>query len=420
MKTYALCEGINLHLIRSNKYKDFSIYFNFYNYINAKSRVQRALLTHIIGNRSKLYDDKVKMTREKDLFYGAVIGLGNMTISNGHIFQLNGKILNERFTKETYLKEFLEFLNEILKNAILDDESLKEAKKNLVDSSKRKKDNQMISATSRVYEIYGANSYLKELAIMEAENIENQTLKDVEKAYDDLLNEDNLDIFVFGDFEEDKIVDLIKDVFRFKERKFITHSFNTLNINLKEHEVVETKRIKQATLVMLFKTNIKKNTKMFLALKVANALFGMVPSSLLFQEVREKNSLCYSINSSILGEEGIMLVRTSIDQKNSDLVIKLIKEQFENIKNGNFDESRLKESTKLYTNMIKGINDDILHTMNYEYTKYLDKRTGNIESDIIDLLDVSKDEVIAAFNQIELQLTYLLKNEGGVNDEENL
>ena len=66
-------------------------------------------------------------------------------------------------------------------------------------------------------------------------------------------------------------------------------------------------------------------------------ILGGGPDSMLFKNVREKNSLCYSINASIYSISDLMIIKSGINAKDVSKAIKIIKEQVKKIKKGNFD-----------------------------------------------------------------------------------
>lgn len=72
-----------------------------------------------------------------------------------------------------------------------------------------------------------------------------------------------------------------------------------------------------------------------------NAMLGQYSTSLLFQNVREKNSLCYSIYSNLIAFDGARELRPASKKKDIDQVLTLIQEQIETLKNGTFDEELL-------------------------------------------------------------------------------
>lgn len=410
MNTYKINNGVNLHIINTKKYKDLSIFINFYCATDKKERICRALLTNIIGNKSKKYSSKQAITNKKDYLFGTSLNLSNITVGEGHIFQVYSKILNEKFTLEQTNNEFLDFINEIIQNPIIDENILNEAKTVLKSRCLRKIDSPTSYSMSRVFQIYGKDTFIENLSISNIDDIDKITLDDVINAFNSMIKNDYIDIYVLGDLDETKIYDYFKKLdYLSNERKSINKNIMEVNPDLNEYYYEEEKNITQSSLILTYKTNILKRSDEFFSLRVANALLGLVPGSMLFQEVREKNSLCYSINSSILGEEGMLVIKTLIDSNNSEKTIELIKKQVNKIKNGEFEMSTVKECLSLYINMLNGISDDIVQTVSMLYAANIDNRVCNLEEDIKLMNSVTKEQIISAFNKLELKLVYLLK-----------
>ena len=411
MNIYKLSEGVNLHIIESNKYKDISLFINFYSVSDKNDRICRALLTNIIGNSSKMYDSKKAITNKKDQLYGSSIGINNITVGQGHVFQVQGKMLNEKFTLENTNNEFFSFVNELISNPIINESTLKEAKDNLIDRSLRKLDRPTNFSMSRVFEIYGKDTFVENLAILKPEDINNINLDMLINSYDKMINNDCVDIYIVGEVDSNEIVNEFKKYDVINSHRIIADkSIIEVNPILKDVYFEEEKNITQSSLVITYKTNIIKRSEDFFALRVANALLGLVPASLLFQEVREKNSLCYSINSNILGEEGILVIKTLIDSNNSLKTIDLIKEQVEKIKKGEFSMDQVNDCLNLYISILNGVSDDISQTVSMLYTANLENRECDLDKDIEKIKLITKDQIINAFNMLELKLIYLLKD----------
>ncbi len=66
-------------------------------------------------------------------------------------------------------------------------------------------------------------------------------------------------------------------------------------------------------------------------------MFGGDPSSVLFNEVREKQSLAYSIHSQIDGKNGYLFVLSKVSDK-YETAKDIIISEFEKIKAGDFTE----------------------------------------------------------------------------------
>lgn len=119
--------------------------------------------------------------------------------------------------------------------------------------------------------------------------------------------------------------------------------------------------------MLLYQSNCQIGDKNYWPLKVANAMLGQYPSSFLFQEVREKHSLCYSIYSNLISFDGALGITTGIQRKDIEKAIALIHEQVEKIKSGAFSEELFATSKDLLYASIKGTKDEMASFMAYAY-----------------------------------------------------
>ena len=74
---------------------------------------------------------------------------------------------------------------------------------------------------------------------------------------------------------------------------------------------------------------------------VANEVFGASPVSKLFMEVREAQSLCYSIGSSYDLYKGLMKVSCGIDPDARDIACEEILHQWDQMCAGNFTDEEM-------------------------------------------------------------------------------
>ena len=84
-----------------------------------------------------------------------------------------------------------------------------------------------------------------------------------------------------------------------------------------------------------------------------NAILGGIPTSKMFQNVREKHSLAYTASSSFIRQKANVFIKCGIDIENYDKALKIIKEQLEDMKKGEFTDKNIEEAK---TNIISTIN----------------------------------------------------------------
>ena len=70
-------------------------------------------------------------------------------------------------------------------------------------------------------------------------------------------------------------------------------------------------------------------------LTLYNIILGGGSESLLFQNVREKHSLCYYISSSANKVDNLMIISSGIAKNNLKKTLTLIKKEMKNISDGN-------------------------------------------------------------------------------------
>ena len=164
--------------------------------------------------------------------------------------------------------------------------------------------------------------------------------------YKKLISECKIDIFVSGDVEEEKIVDIIlnnENIIRINEREAV---YNKQNIPFEKHqerEIVENLDVTQGNLVLGLSINKNDKKEKYVAL-VYNWILGGSATSKMFQIVREKYSLAYTAASNYLRHKNSIFIRCGIEIDNYEKTLKLIKEQLEDMENGNFTDEDIKNA----------------------------------------------------------------------------
>ena len=99
----------NLCLIKTNKYKNINVYFNFAIEYDLKTKLILNLLNHFIGEYTNKYPNKEKMTEIKDMLYGATINIQNKVKANLILFSIKEKNSPDTKFWHKLLEECLHF-----------------------------------------------------------------------------------------------------------------------------------------------------------------------------------------------------------------------------------------------------------------------------------------------------------------------
>ena len=98
----------------------------------------------------------------------------------------------------------------------------------------------------------------------------------------------------------------------------------------------------QTQMRIMYASEVKRLSKDAYSLVVFNEMFGGNSESYLFQEVREKQQLCYQIGSQFVPDYGAVSVVIGTHQKTLNKAIKLIDKQLNRIQHGDFSDDFFK------------------------------------------------------------------------------
>lgn len=413
-----ITEGVNLHFIKTTKFKDIGIHVRFRNQLDEKHAVTRSLLALMLSDRCRKYHTKKKMNDILDQMFGATLQAQTAGYGSSQIIEIRSRIINPCYIEqnEQFLDSVFAFLHEVLFNPLLEDYVMEESRGILKAKIDRMLDAPSQYAVSKGLKIAGKGDYLGISALGDGNSLMQITLDDVKKAYLSMIENDAIDILLCGDFDDKKMELLVKEYMPFKARSGQFSSFYKISNDKQEEVCHEYRNINQSNIMMLWFTNISIVDDDYYALRVANAIFGQYSTSLLFQEVREKNSLCYSIFSNLISYDGALGVTTGVDAASIEKAVQLIKKQFQRMCEGDFDDNIIKVSKQMLVNSLKASNDSMNSLIALQYQNELLQRNWKTEDIIAKIMRVTKTDILRAMKSCEQKLTFILTKEAAHED----
>lgn len=420
---YQLAEGVNLHVLPTKQYKTIRIFIRFTARLQQEVITKRSLLSSMLETNSLNYPDQTKLSAKLAELYGASFGLsvrkkGNLHWLNAGISFVNGEYVNDPnlFSQAVdFLKEVLFYPN--IKNQQFDQLTFDLEKNNLRLYLESLKEDKQTFASYALQELYFENSPEQKIpSLGVVEEIDKITARSLAAYYQEMMANDQIDIFVVGDVDPDKAAEAVGQLpFEPRETAHPDLFYTQPQVNIvKERQVREP--IVQAKLNLAYQTNVYYDEPERFALMVFNGLFGGFPHSKLFMNVREKESLAYYASSSVDTFRGFMSVQTGIDEKNRNQVLRLIHEQLESLRNGEITDLELAQTKAMLRN---------------QYLLSLDSPQAAIEASFLDswlpetklsdeewlkrMESVTIKEIQQVAEQIELQAIFFLAG-GNANE----
>lgn len=415
------CGSYKLHLINTNKFKTTFIKVVFRNNIKKdKLTINNFLLCYLLTSTKK-YPKKRDIALKTYDLYGVnlsdeIYQMGNLLISNIKI-----SALNEKYTSSNLLYEVLDFLKEIIFNPnVENNEFVKEnfdlVKENLTKQILSIKERPNTYAAERFYETMANDAPVSFHETGYISDIENITEKKLYEYYLEMLNTNSIDIFIVGEFNNEKLEKYIKSNFDFEGNKTELLPLRVDNLYPKNEilKVVEDTNYKQSSLFLGYTFDDINDDNIF-AMFLFNIIFASSADSRLFKIIRERNSLVYNISGVIRNYDNIYRVKAEISYKNCEKAIKLIEEELTNIIDNGITDKELDNAKKIYITTCEDMFEypssiaDYYFTINYS-TIHDDESVRKIVSNL------TKKDIVEAAKKLKLNTIYIQKEDSNEED----
>ena len=359
--------------------------------------------------------------------YGAEYNCGVNKIGNDHVLKFYMETINDDFLPqeaENMLKTGIDMLCEIafdplVKNGGFDDEYVSQEKENVKQIIEAKKDNKAGYAAYRCLEEMYKNEPAGLYRFGYVEDMEKINSKNLYEYFLNLLKQCKIDIFVSGDLNNVDLIEIINNNENIKKLEprdpvyIINKPEKRMQIE-KEKYVEEKLDVTQGKLVIgydviLDEEELKCENLKYIGM-VYNAILGGSANSKLFQNVREKASLAYTVNSGYAYYCGNIFINAGIDIGNFQKTVDIIKKQIENMEKGEFSEQDIKNVKNTMISNIKSIDDEQDTEIIYFLGQELSNIKNSLEQYIEKVQDVKKSEIVDFAKNVKINMIYFLKN----------
>lgn len=409
----------NLHLIKSKKFKTITIDVDFLRNIKKEEITKRNLLKMVLLDSSKNYKTERDLIIASEELYDIRVSSSINRIGKFSNLSFQTRFLNEKFTEDGMNKESIIFFLDLIFNPNVENNSfvnIEKQKSKLKHDIISIKDNKIKYSVIKLMEkmdgkpySYNTFGYLEDLEKIDGSNLYNY--------YKSVINEDQIDVFILGDFD-----DSIKEIFR---EYFKINTFKKKNNNLLVEELDIRKRVvkyneydnvKQSQVLLLCSLNKLNDFERKYTIKLYSELLGGSSNSVLFDNVREKNGYCYYINSSVKAYDNILLINSGVEKENTDKCIKLIRKCLKEIRDGKIDTDKLNSARNTIISSIKASMDNPMGIINNHFSRVLVGTPTN-EERIKAFNKITKEDIIKVSKKVNLHTIYILE-EGDKNGED--
>lgn len=413
-----LTPQVRLHLIHSEKFKTDLLSVSLARPLTVHEAVHNTLITRVLERGTEKYPSFTHLSGRLDELYGAILVADATKFGEKHVMDFKMQYLNAKHLNgNDLLTEALEVLDEImfrplLVEGVFNPDFVAQEVQNLKDEIASRVNDKIQYGIEKCIETMCADEPYHVYQYGDLETVDQVTPQSLTDHYKEVIQNSFVDVVVIGDIDFDAVESRMRVQFPMKGQT---------QVHLPEEvfvpSVLETKRyseyypIQQEKIAIGYRTGIRYTDDSYESSAVMSQILGGGANSLLFQNVREKESLCYYIFSSLEKYKGIMLVGAGIEAVNTEKTLNLIDFYIEEMKSGHFTESDLQLAKKSIVSSVDAISDYPNSFVNYYYSFALFNKKFDLEAFKNRIENVTHEDVVEAAKKLSKDTIYLMQEE---------
>ena len=414
LETFQINANCSLYYIPMKRLKTTTLGIYIHRALNAEEASMNALLPYVLKRGSRLLKTSADMAKYLENLYGASCSVGVVKKGEDQILCFDAESISDRYAPnhEPLTRRLLELFMSMLFEPLVENDGflpsyVEQEKKNAIDRIQGLINDKRTYAQIRCLRemCEGKAAAISKLGTVEG--IEKITPQSLYTYYKKLLRESRIEIFVCGDANISEIQSALS-VF---PSPAATAAVPRCGIFTREGElkrVTDHLDVTQGKLSLGFRTNISSDDPDFWGLMVGNSIFGSGAHSKLFNNVREKLSLCYYASSQLERFLGLLFVNAGIEFQNFQKAYDEILVQLRAVQSGDISDFEFSSSVNALLNSYESLYDD----QRYMQSFYLGEQLAGTNYEISDYINrikkVTKEDVVRAMNRISLDTVYFL------------
>jgi predicted Zn-dependent peptidase len=414
--TKRIGRGIRLHLLSTPKFKTTLV--KIFVSGNLGRNVSAVALTPFILRRgSRQFQTLREISRYLELLYGASLGVDILKLGEYQIWTFRLELVNNRYLcDEKLLRRGLLLLRDILFDPLRDKggflrDYVRQEKQNLKRFIEALVNDKPAYALERCCEHmfrdepFGRYEYgrVRELEVLEPNGLY--------RMYSTVLERRPVDIFLVGEFDVTETAEELRKVFSVKRKGgYRLGKPVQREVPQAPREIVEEMDVRQARLVLGYRSKLSWRDGGFHKLIFLNALLGGYPHSRLFKHMREEKGLAYDVHSSVEKTKGLMFINCGIDAKRYREVLDVIGAQLRALGTGEITDNELEQTRRCILNSYRLMEDSPGQMIGYAFGRLLNGRRESYREAMEKIRAVTRDDICEAADWLRPDTFYLLRH----------
>lgn len=408
--------SFNLHTIKTDRFKTIRMEIMFRNNIDPENIVKRTMLFELLLESSEYYKTKRDLILKCEELYNANIYAETMKVGNETVSVINYEILDPKYTDDLDLDEALKLPFDIIFNPDINENEFNEERLETIrirslaelDALKEEPSKYAIAESLKAMDRKSVSSIN---ILGDKESINRVNKSNIFEEYMNILEHDYIDIYVIGDIDSNTIIDIVN---KYQHFNTIKHHEVSLYVNNKVRSRVNKVEAKedltQSQLVYIMNLiGLTDFETSYVSHIFNHILGGNSLDSKLYKNLRNDNSLCYSVSSKYSKYDRLMMISTSIDKDNIKLSKRLIEDSIKSMRTS-ITEEEVDKARQAIVNAIK-VSLDSEHQIisNYFFNEIAD--LDLVDKRLEEYSKVTKEDVINMAKKIKINTIYVLEGD---------
>ena len=416
--TIEILPGVTLRCCRDTRFKQGRLSFQFVRSMEKGEAAFNALLPDVLLRGTQDHPSLRSINQHLDANYGVGMGALVRRVGDYQTCGFGFAMLEDRFALagESVLEGVLNFLEELLTRPLVENgaflpDIVESEKKNLISTIESELNNKAAYAMGKLLKSMCRADTFGLPRLGEKEDVAAIGAKELYDHFLRLRRESRIEVFYVGSADSAKLAGAIGQLVGKWERNYVNLPDQTPFIPVEGEHLTESLDIAQGKLSMGFITPVNNRHPQFAAFQAFNVIFGAGMTSKLFQNVREKLSLCYSVGSSYYGSKGILTVAAGIDFDKEEAARAEILHQLDLCRSGQITAEELTAAKAAIRSGLQATHDTPGAIEGYYSTSALSGMAMAPAEYLEAVEQLTLEEIVAAANTVAYHSSFFLKGE---------
>lgn len=416
-------------LTQSNRFAQASLQLVFQQRLDKNSASAFALLLQVMTSGCRKFPGRVELSTELDRLYGSSIDSNVQKHGDIQILYLTVDGLVNWTDGSQPFAEAVRLLFDIVFDPLIDDNGdfnksiFESERQNMITELKARENDRARYAYDRSVELLCDDQPHGIRENGSIEELNKLTLSDLREVYHQLLHDLPAMVCIGGRIDKYLLEDIYQNLLRFPadhcSEKFGSIKPSALTEPQDEISLDEYRKLEQARVNLILTGLPPYFSHRSIISSMLNSMLGGDVHSLLFDVVREKMGLAYSVYSSASRYLSVIFIIAGIEPSKTEEAIEAMKAQISDIAAGRFDDRIMETSRRMLAASIEASHDDLGHVISAALSSVILGRNMSTQ-DALSLLEaVSRQDITDLAGNLKLAVSYRLLpgHSGGENSK---